>query len=142
MANRLERLWLLSLMALCSVNVWTGAPLLALWIGARVQGDTTGVKMSSLFTIIVVLAGVAFALVQGLQWLTERYERAAGIERARRQTPWLRAMSGERQQDVVARKTTGAEYVIIGSVVLAVLAFEVWFFFFSGSPIGGSGTRS
>ena len=30
----------------------------------------------------------------------------------------------------------GAERMIVISVVLAAVAFEVWFFFFSGSPIG------
>jgi hypothetical protein len=32
---------------------------------------------------------------------------------------------------------TGAEGVVVVTVAIAVVAFEVWFFFFSGSPIGG-----
>ena len=37
---------------------------------------------------------------------------------------------------------TGAERIVVVTVVIAVVAFEVWFFFFSGSPIGGAGGRS
>jgi hypothetical protein len=36
---------------------------------------------------------------------------------------------------------TGAERVVVVTVAIAVVAFEVWFFFFSGSPIGGPGGR-
>ena len=36
---RLKRVALVSLMAVVTVNIWTGGPLLALWIGSRVQGE-------------------------------------------------------------------------------------------------------
>ena len=29
----------------------------------------------------------------------------------------------------------GADYVVVGVVVLAIAAFEVWFFFFAGSSL-------
>ena len=29
---------------------------------------------------------------------------------------------------------TALEYLLVGMVILAVVAFEVWFFFYSGSP--------
>jgi hypothetical protein len=37
---------------------------------------------------------------------------------------------------------TAAERLVVVSVILASLAFEVWFFFFSGSPLGGGGPAS
>jgi hypothetical protein len=47
-------------------------------------------------------------------------------------------MRGERED--IARKRegiSGAERVMMISVVAAVLAFEIWFFFFAGSSLPG-----
>jgi hypothetical protein len=46
-------------------------------------------------------------------------------------------MRGERPHDERqrARDLSPLEWILIVSVVVAVIAFEVWFFFFSGSPI-------
>ena len=37
--DRLKRLGLVALMAFLALNVWTGSPLLSLWIGSRIQGS-------------------------------------------------------------------------------------------------------
>jgi len=45
-------------------------------------------------------------------------------------------MRGERKE--LARKREGisaVERLVVVSVVAAVLAFEIWFFFFAGSPL-------
>ena len=46
-------------------------------------------------------------------------------------------MSGERThgKGAVAPPLTAADYVVVGVVVLAIAAFEVWFFFFAGSSL-------
>jgi hypothetical protein len=45
-------------------------------------------------------------------------------------------MRGERQEDARGRAgITAVERVVAISVAAAVLTFEVWFFFFAGSPI-------
>ena len=139
--NRLGRMGILLLMALASVNVWTGAPLLALWLGARWQGDTTALKMSSVFVVIALLGFFAFLLVQALTRLSARYDELTQTVQPRRQAPWMRSMRGDRPEELIARQSSAAEKVVIGAVVLAILAFEVWFFFFSGSSIGGAGGR-
>jgi hypothetical protein len=36
---------------------------------------------------------------------------------------------------------TAADYVVVTMVVLAVAAFEIWFFFFAGSPLDGRSGR-
>jgi hypothetical protein len=46
-------------------------------------------------------------------------------------------MRDEREEDT--RRKYGIspiERVVVASVVAAVLVFEVWFFFFAGSPLG------
>jgi hypothetical protein len=60
----------------------------------------------------------------------------------RTHAPWLRSMRGERPDYGEGRATiTGAERIIVVTVIVAAVAFEVWFFFFSGSPIGGDSGR-
>ncbi len=57
MAVRLQRALLLAAMAVVAVNIWTGSPLLALWVGSRLQG-TSGLSMGAVFAVIAVM-GVA-----------------------------------------------------------------------------------
>jgi phosphoglycerol transferase MdoB-like AlkP superfamily enzyme len=72
---RVERIALVCAMSLTTINIWTGGPLFALWVGSRVQDK----------------------------------------QRARDLSP--------------------LEVILIVSVVAGVVAFEIWFFVFSGSSI-------
>ena len=69
--------------------------------------------------------------------LGARHDRLLGIPPGpRRQQPWLRSLSGERTRDQRRRqRITALDVVLVGTVLIASLAFEVWFFFFSGSSI-------
>jgi hypothetical protein len=127
---------LLAAMALTAVNIWTGAPLLALWIGSRIQGDS-GLSMGAVFAVIAVMVATMFGLVKLLGVLGDRHDRLIGREPApRRQQPWLRSLSGERLSEQRARQPVSAlDVLLVAMVVVAALAFEVWFFFFSGSSI-------
>src|SRR3954453_2111815 len=85
------RVLLLAAMALVAVNIWTGAPLLALWIGSRIQGDS-GLSMGAVFAVIAVMGAAMYGLVQLLSVLSARHDRLLGREPApRRQQPWLRS---------------------------------------------------
>jgi hypothetical protein len=133
---RAARLGLAAATAVISVNLWTGAPLLAIWVGSRVQGGT-GLTMKAVFAVIAVLA----VLVAGLVYLLVRVEAAykffSGEPVDRRRTaPWMRSLRDERPEFAVRRKLSGFEKMLIGMVVFAVGVFEVWFFFFAGSSIG------
>ena len=46
-------------------------------------------------------------------------------------------MSGQRTRGAggQAPPLTATDYVVVGVVVLAIAAFEVWFFFFAGSSL-------
>jgi hypothetical protein len=52
-------------------------------------------------------------------------------------------MRGERAHDYPgARPQLDAlDRVLVSAVILAAVTFEVWFFFFSGSPLGGPNGR-
>jgi hypothetical protein len=132
---RVQQLALLSAMGVVSVNIWTGAPLLALLVASRIF-DSGPLSMASVFVVAALLAAFAAALVMVLGVISRAYDRVTGRERTvRTHLPWLRSMRGERPREVGAGVTVSApERVLIGSVVLAVIAFEIWFFFFSTSP--------
>ncbi len=133
---RLKRAALLAVMAVVAVNIWTGGPLLALWIGSRVVGDGS-LTMGAVAVVIGTLALTCFLLVKLLGVLGETHDRLLGLPPApRRQQPWLRSLSGERLSEQRSRSRVSAlDVVLVATVLLAAGAFEVWFFFFSGSPI-------
>jgi hypothetical protein len=135
MTGHVKRLGLVALMALAAVNLFTGAPLFAIWVGARVQGDAGGLSMTAVVTVVVVLALAGAALVWALNALGAKHDELIGRPAARRQSPWMRAFntpSGRSQ----AASLGALDRVLVGAVVLAVLAFETWFFFFAGSSLG------
>jgi hypothetical protein len=135
--TRLQRIALVAGSALCAINIWTGAPLLAVWVGSKLQKDATGLSMGAIFAVIAVLAVMVGLLAWALSWFNAKYDEVSGREAAGRYTsPWLRSMRGERDTDV--RRKFGismVERVVIVCVIAAVLALEIWFFFFAGSSL-------
>ena len=132
----LRRILLVSASALAAINIWTGAPLLAVWVGSQVAAGSR-LSMGAVAVVVVVLAAACLALAAALSWLSGRYDELTGRPAAARRTsPWLRSMRGEREE--VARRRHGisaVERIVVLAVVIAVLAFEVWFFFFAGSSL-------
>jgi hypothetical protein len=132
--------------ALVSINVWTGVPLLAIWVGSRFEGwvggsgTGSGTSMRAVFVVIAVLAVLEVALLAALTRLSAAYDELSGRPLdARRTSPWLRSMRGEREEFARKREgISGVERVVVVSVVAAFLALEVWFFFFAGSPLPNS----
>lgn len=137
MKVRLARVGLVAAMGVVTLNIWTGAPLLGLWVGSRVAPES-GISMFAFFVVAVVIGATAWVLLRLLARLQAAHARLAGRPVARRQTTWLRAMSGERSpgRGGEAPPLTATDYVVVAMVVLAVAAFEVWFFFFAGSSLG------
>jgi hypothetical protein len=133
----LKKIGIVTASALCSINIWTGAPLFAVWVGSKVQGSLNNISMTALFSVILVLAGSVFGLAVLLTWLNTRYDDLTGRPAAARQTsPWLRSMRDEREEDVQRKYGIGGvERIVVISAVAGVLAFELWFFFFAGSSL-------
>jgi hypothetical protein len=141
--GRLKRILLAAAMAFLALNVWTGSPLLAVWIGSRVQGEDSQPSMTAFVVVIVSLIAFSLGLYQLLKFTMRAYQQATGTAlTVRTHAPWLRSMRDERPGVQSARaRISGAERIVVAIVVVAAVAFEVWFFFFSGSPIGGGGGR-
>jgi len=137
---RLQRVALVAAMGVVTLNIWTGAPLLGLWVGSRVAPES-GISMLAFFVVAAVIGASAWVLLRILGQLQAVHARLTGRPQARRQTTWLRAMSGERSPGAGgdAPPLTAADYVVVAMVVLAVAAFEIWFFFFAGSSLPGRG---
>jgi uncharacterized membrane protein YcjF (UPF0283 family) len=135
--RRLKRILLAAAIALLALNVWTGSPLLAVWLGSRVQAEESQPSMAAFAVVLVSLIVFSLVLYQLLKLTMRAYRETTGTTpTVRTRAAWLRSMRDERPGSPKTSTTiTGAERV----VVLAVVAFEVWFFFFSGSPIGGPG---
>jgi hypothetical protein len=134
---RFERIGLSALMALSAINIWTGAPLLAIWVGSRVVESSTQVTMASVLLIVVVLLAACLGLIWLLSWASATYDRITGRpQTVKRHVPWLRSMRAERVNDEREKQAvTPLERILVVTVVLAFLAFELWFFIASPSPI-------
>ena len=134
-----KRILIVAATALAAINTWTGAPLFAVWVGSQVQSGRL-LSMWGVATVVAVLAVLAFLLLWALTWLNAKYDELTGRPTLAGQTsPWHRAMRGDRVQDVRARYGISApERAVAISVVAAVLVFEVWFFFLSGSSLPGT----
>jgi hypothetical protein len=133
----LKKIGLVTASALCSINIWTGAPLFAVWVGSKVQGNLNNLSMTAVFSVVLVLGALVFLLAWALTWINAKYDQVTGRPaEARHTSPWLRSMRDERETDT--RQKFGIspiERVVVISVVAAVLAFEIWFFFFAGSSL-------
>lgn len=142
-SGRLKPILLAAAMAFLALNVWTGSPLLAVWLGSRMQGEESQPSMGAYAVVILALIAFSWGLYQLLKRVMSAYREATGTTpTVRSHAPWLRSMRGERPDypgNTV--RISGAEKVVVVTVLIAAAAFEIWFFFFSGSSIGGGGGR-
>jgi hypothetical protein len=123
--------------ALASINIWTGAPAFALWVGAQLQGwlggraPGTGVSLQGVLAVVVVLAALEIALAFLVANVNAAYDKLIGRPpKARRTSPWLRSLGGEREKSELDKYgVSTVERIAIISVVVCVLVFEAWLIF-------------
>jgi hypothetical protein len=132
---RLKRLALAAASAFLSINLWTGAPLFALWVGSRSSDDTV-LSMQAVFVVVLVLAATVFAMALALAWLNNTYDELIGRPQTERRMPWLRSMRAEAEGHISARVgITLLERIVMTSVYMAVISLLIWFFLFAGSSL-------
>ena len=141
--NVVRRVGLDALMVIVALNVWTGSPLVALWIGSRVQ-QSGPPSMLAVGVTVVALAVLSLLLLRVLTLLGRAHDRLVGaVPTVRTHTPWLRSMRGERERYAGEElRVPMAERIAVIMVVAAFAVFEIWFFFFSSSPIDQRSGRS
>jgi hypothetical protein len=134
----LRRTLILIATTLIAINFWTGAPLAALWIGSRVLGRGA-LTMTAVFVVVAALAVLLGAMAIALTWLNARYDELIGRPTGERRTlPWLRSMRAEEAALLRDKRgTTALETIVVANAVTAVIALEVWFFFFAKNPLPG-----
>jgi hypothetical protein len=133
--NRGKRAAMAAATAFIAINIWTGAPLIALWVGSKTVGSTV-LSMQAVFVVVLVLALLLFPMVMALAWLNSSYNSLTGRPQGERRLRWLRSMSTQGQD----RNETGIstlERIVMTSVYFAVIALLVWFFVFARSPLPG-----
>ena len=126
-----------------SINIWTGCPLVAVYIGSHVEywagapSPSNGVTMTAVFAVVIVLALLVFGMAWALIRLGNAYDRLVGRPPGARHTsPWLRSLRGEREDAARERQRISLpERIVVFSVLACALTFEVWFFFFAGSSL-------
>jgi hypothetical protein len=92
----------------------------------------------AVLAVVVIMGAACLGLVRVLALLGASHDRLSGrTPTVRRHVPWLRSMRAERP-DAPAdgeHALRPLDYVLVATVVACFVAFEVWFFFFSASPI-------
>jgi hypothetical protein len=137
--HALKRLAMVAATAFLAINIWTGAPLFALWVGSRVVGETA-LSMKAVFVVVIVLAVLVFAMALALAWMNAAYDRLTGRPPHEARSGWMRSMSAE--GDGKARHEyrvgmTALEQIVMASVYLAVISLLVWFFFLAHYSVTG-----
>jgi hypothetical protein len=129
-----QRTMLLIATTVIAINIWTGAPLAALWVGSRVVGQRL-LSMTAVFVVIATLAILIGAMTFVLIRLSARYDQLVGRPPGKpTPVPWMRSMRAE-DTDLLRneRGTSALEMIVLASTVTAIISLEVWFFFFAGS---------
>ncbi|HEY1833137.1 MAG TPA: hypothetical protein VGG08_01775 [Solirubrobacteraceae bacterium] len=135
--NLLKRLAMVAATAFLAINLWTGAPLFALWVGSRVVGDTT-LSMKAVFVVVIVLAVLVFSMALALAWLNTAYDRLIGRPSREARMTWMRSMRAEGDaQERLDIGMTALEQIVMASVYLAVISLLVWFFFLAHYSVTG-----
>jgi len=123
-----------AVMLLAALSLWSVIPLAWLWIGSQF----TKTQFPSLGPYLIVLFG-AIASILLVAWilgrLNEVYVRLTG---SRDVGPirmgWMKSL---RDSEKTGNPPSLIEVVIIGSVLMAFIAFLAWFFILAGSPLPG-----
>jgi hypothetical protein len=130
-----RRLLLAAATAFFAINLWTGAPLFALWVGSQVVGQQA-LSMGAVFVVIIVLAVLVCAIVFTLARLDARYKALTGQPLRENRLTWLRSMNTQRETGQ-AIPLSLLEGIIMATVYVAVMLLLVWFFVFAKSPLPG-----
>lgn len=118
---------------LVAVLVAVGIPLVWIWLASKVAGTKRDLTPSLAVLITTgILVSYWLALLAG-SWLRGRsIDPDKELGRVRRRS-WNRSFSDAPRPD--DKGIDPIERVFIVVAVLAIIAFEIWFFFFAGDPL-------
>jgi hypothetical protein len=127
----LKRVAMAALTALVTVNVWTGCPLLALWVGSRAVGAAE-LSMLAIVVVLVVLGLLELAMLLVLAWLTDVYDELIELQRPEQSATWIRRLCAPESAGLNRRlRITTLEGIVVINVYVAVTTLVVWYLFFA-----------
>jgi len=116
-----------------TVVIAAGIPLTWVWIASKLAGTERDVTPSlALFITTGILISYWLALLIGSR-VRSRYVDSGEELARRRRMSWNRSF---RDEPIAAdRQSDPIERLFVFIAIVAVIAFEIWFFFFAGSPL-------
>jgi hypothetical protein len=132
----LKRAAVAGVTALMTANIWTGCPLLALWIGSHASGSST-LSMAAVGVVLVVLVVLEFVMVVALAWLISAYDELIGRPPAEPRATWLRSLCAPDADGHISKKRAGIsslDGIVVINVYVAVITLAVWYVFFAPHP--------
>jgi hypothetical protein len=129
-----KRLLLAAGTAFLAINIWTGAPLLSLWIGSQFVGERR-LSMGAIGIVVVTLAVLELAMAIGIAWLDNTYKRITGFPLRENRMTWLRSMNIENETVGEGIRASVLERIVMVNVYVAVAVLVAYFFFLPQSPL-------
>jgi hypothetical protein len=127
----LQRAAMAAITALVTVNVWTGCPLLALWVGSRAVG-TGDLSMAAVVVVLIVLGLLELAMMFVLAWLTNVYDEMIGLQRPEHSATWIRRLCAPESAGLNRKLgITTLEGIVVINVYIAVFTLLAWYLFFA-----------
>jgi hypothetical protein len=114
------------------VVIALGVPLFWVWIASQAAGNESAVTPSlAIFITTGILISYWVVLIVGMwvrgHWVSEEEDRTK-----MRRMSWNRSFRDEPYQ---TGESDPIEVVFVATAVIGIIAFEIWFFFFAGSPL-------
>jgi type VI protein secretion system component VasK len=117
-----------------ALAVAAGIPLVWVWIASQLAGNKRDLTPSLALLITTgILVSYWLALAIG-SWLRRRLVGESEERARQRRMSWNRSFRDE-PLHAADRQSDPVERVFIVVAVVGVIAFEIWFFFFAGSPL-------
>ena len=130
--RNLAATFLVVLMVVAALSMWTAIPLGWVWIGSQIsagQAPAGGPYMVVLFGIVISILLISWILSR----LNQIYVNLTGTARVEAIRPaWLKSLRDSEQPHA---NPTVLETVIVSSVILAIITATAWFFLLAGSPL-------
>jgi hypothetical protein len=133
-----KRAGLIGLMALGSVSLWVGNPVLWFWITSHLQERASQAQMGPYVLLLVGVVATAVVLAKVLASLNRAYGRLIGSDPTIRIiVPWRRSLRDARhggREDPGRLPVSVLDVVMVVTVLVALAAFAAWFLVTNPTP--------
>jgi cytoskeletal protein RodZ len=119
---------------LATVVIGLGIPVAWVWIASQIAGTERELTPSLAILITLgILISYWLVLLAG-SWLRGHWVGEAEQQAKARRMSWNRSFRDEPLREA-NRESDPIERLFVFIAVVGIIAFEVWFFFFAGSPL-------